>query len=77
MDVQGESLLQDEAQEEVTALITLQRLAEKISVFHRGRKIDAHDPNHSLAAEMNVQAYQNELDQWRLSTKDQVRHLRA
>ena len=77
MTAQGESLLQEEAQEEVTALITLQRLTDKINVFHREKSIDAHDPNHSITAEMNVQMFQSELDQWKLSTRDRVRNLRT
>lgn len=77
MDVQGESLLQDEAREEVIALIALQRHAEKVSVFYRGKVIDPHDPNHSVIADMNVQTFQNELEQWRLITRNEIRNLRA
>lgn len=77
MDAQGESLLQDENNEEVVALISLQRILEKIAVFHRYKDIDPHDPNRSLTAEMNVQIFQSEVDQWRLSTREQTRSLRV
>lgn len=74
MDDLGKSILQAEPSSDLTALVRLERLAERIAVFHRSRDFDNNDP---IGAEMNAQMFRNELQTWRESTLSEVRALRT
>ncbi|KAH8591825.1 hypothetical protein B0O99DRAFT_266476 [Bisporella sp. PMI_857] len=75
MDAQGEFLLQDEHQTDVIALVTIQRIIERISIYHREKEIDPNDVNRLVNAEISVQIFYNELEQWQLSTPDETRNI--
>jgi hypothetical protein len=74
MDELGKSLLQDEPSSDLVALVGMQRLSENIAAFHRSKDLGVNDP---IAAEMNAQIFQNELNAWRTKTSDEVRSLRT
>jgi hypothetical protein len=74
MDEFGESLLQGETANGITALISLQRLAETIGAFHRSKDVPMNDP---VAAEVNAHMFQNELQAWRTTVPNEVRSLRT
>ncbi|KAH8587721.1 hypothetical protein B0O99DRAFT_391680 [Bisporella sp. PMI_857] len=76
MGAQGESLLQSEHQAEVIALIIIQRLTEKIANFHRERHVDPDDPNRIVNAEISLQIFHSELDQWRLPPPTETQNMR-
>lgn len=73
MDTHGESLLNNEDASEIVALVNLQRLAEKISAFHRGKDLETND---AVTAEMNAQIFQSELENWKNYTPVAVKSLR-
>lgn len=70
MDDFGQSLLQSEVANDVTALVSLQHLAETIANFHRTKTIPMNDP---IAAEVNSQMFQNDLQVWRQGVPVEVR----
>ena len=73
MDVHGESLLQNEVSNEVASLVKLQRLAERIAELHTTKQ-PVYDPHmNSLTAEMNVQIFLNEVQEWRRVTTDEIK----
>jgi hypothetical protein len=76
MDTHGESLLQTEASNEVTSLVKLQRLAERIAELHTTKQ-PVYEPHmNSLTAEMNIQIFSNEVHEWRRATPEETKNLR-
>lgn len=72
MDELGQSILQTEPSSDLTALVSLERLAETIAVFHRSKDMDTKDP---ILADANAQMFQNELQAWKANTLADIRTL--
>jgi hypothetical protein len=76
MDAHGESLLQTKASKEVSSLVKLQRLAERIAELHTIKQ-PLNEPHiNSLTAEMNIQIFLNEVNEWRRTTPEETKNLR-
>jgi hypothetical protein len=76
MDGHGQSLLQDESSAEISSLIKLQRLAERIAEVHRSSEPKGDLQMEALNAEVNIQMFQHEVQEWRKSIATLVRNLR-
>ena len=81
---QGEALLQDETHggltsNDITSLIQLQRLTERIGEAHQMSKSQAVGDlqDDSLISEMNIQMFLNELQEWRTKTSTDIQNLRT
>jgi len=77
MDSHGRSFLEEELESQVKAVVNLQRLLERITVFHQHRHAEPENPSYKLSAELNAQIFDNELEEWRRVTPTSVRNLRA
>ena len=76
MDAHGESLMDDERLTPVYSLVKLQRLNERISELHKNKELTEDPHLNSLNAELNVQIFMNELQEWRGSIPDEMSTLR-
>jgi hypothetical protein len=76
MDAHGESLMEKERPAPVHSLVKLQRLNERISELHNNKQLTEDPHLDSLNAELNVQIFMNELQEWRGSIPDEVSNLR-
>ena len=77
MDVYGESLMDEELLAPVYSMVRLRRLNEKITELHASKQLSDDPHLDSLNAELNVQIFTNELQQWRDSIPDEIRSLRT
>ncbi|KUJ19262.1 uncharacterized protein LY89DRAFT_731670 [Mollisia scopiformis] len=75
MDVHGEVLMLDEHSPEIYSLVKLQRIAEKIMMWHSSKQPAGDSQMDALNAEVNIQIFLNELNEWRHSTNDVIRNL--
>ncbi|TVY30151.1 hypothetical protein LHYA1_G001118 [Lachnellula hyalina] len=75
MDVYGESLMDEELLAPVYSMVRLRRLNEKITELHASKQLSDDPHLDSLNAELNVQIFTNELQQWRDSIPDEIRSL--
>ncbi|TVY94479.1 hypothetical protein LAWI1_G001210 [Lachnellula willkommii] len=75
MDVHGESLLDDELLAPVHSMVRLRRLNEKITELHANKQLSDDPHLDSLNAELNVQIFTSELQQWRDSTPVEISSL--
>lgn len=76
MDSHGQALMLNEPSSEVYSLVKIQRLAERIAETHAMKEPTGDPEMDALTAEVNVQMYQNELQEWRNTTPDSIRNLR-
>lgn len=77
MDENGESIVRAEPSSDITSMILLQRLSEKIAMVDIQRQEETDDPNPELTSEINVQIFQNELQVWRMNALPEVKTLRT
>lgn len=77
MDVHGESLLDEELLVPVHSMVRLRRLNEKITELHANKQLSDDPHLDSLNAELNVQIFTSELQQWRDSTPEEISSLRT
>jgi hypothetical protein len=82
MDDRGEALLLHEAHRDpqsinIISLVKLQHLTERIGEVHMSKSQASDYADASLLAEMNIQMFLSELQQWRSSTSDDIKHLRT
>jgi hypothetical protein len=73
MDTRGEELLQDENSTDIYSMVKLQRLAERIAEMHTSNQLAVDLHMQALSAEMNIQLFLNELQEWGASTFGVVR----
>jgi len=73
----GQSLLQDESSVEISSLVKLQRLAQRIADVHSSYEPKGDPQMETLNAEVNIQMFQHEVQEWRQSTSTLVRNLRT
>jgi hypothetical protein len=76
MDSHGQSLVQGESSSEISSLIRLQRLAERIAEVHSSDEPKGDPQMEALNAEVNIQMFQHELQEWRISTSTAIKNLR-
>jgi hypothetical protein len=76
MDSHGQSLVQDEGSAEISSLVKIQRLAERIAEVHSSDEPRGDPQMEALNAEVNIQMFQHELQEWRDSTSPSIRNLR-
>jgi hypothetical protein len=76
MDNHGQALVQNESSAEISSLIKLQRLAERVAENHSSKESTSDAQMEALTAEVNIQMLLNELQEWRMSTPDAIRSLR-
>jgi hypothetical protein len=76
MDSHGKSLLQEESSAEVSSLVKLQRLAERIAEVHQSFELKGDPQMEALNAEVNIQMFQHEVQEWQKSVPTHVRNLR-
>lgn len=82
MDERGEALLQNESHgdfnsSDIISLVKLQHLTERIGQVHMSKQPEMSEyQDSSLVAEMNIQLFLNELDEWRTNTSDEIKNLR-
>lgn len=69
--------LDEEEQVDVRALVNIHRLMERISIVHSKKLEGSEDLGFGLSPDLNVQIFNNELDEWRRITPDSVRNLRT
>lgn len=79
MDSHGQSLLQGESLAEISSLVKLQRLAQRIAEVHSSydREPNADPQMEALNAEVNIQMFQHEVHEWRKSVSLSIRNLRT
>jgi hypothetical protein len=76
MDSHGQALVQDESSAEIASLVKLLRLAERIVETHASKESTGDPQMEALTAEVNIQMFLNELQEWRRSTPDIVKNMR-
>lgn len=76
MDDHGRALLQSSPSCNFFALIQLQYLRERIVKVHLAKTPVADSRMEAINAEMNIQIFLNELQDWNESTNEDVRNLR-
>lgn len=76
MDSHGQSLVQGESSSEISSLIILQRLAKRIAEVHSSDQPKGDPQMEALNAEVNIQMFQHELQEWRVSTSAAIKNLR-
>jgi hypothetical protein len=77
MDIHGQSLLLEESSAEISSLVKLQRLAERIAEVHSSNEPKGDPQMEALNAEVNIQIFQHEIQEWRNSTSAPIRNLRT
>lgn len=77
MDDHGRALVQDESSAEISSLVKLQRLAERVAEIHSSKESNGDAQREALTAEVNIQMLLNELQEWRRSTPDAIRNMRT
>lgn len=73
MDAHGVSLLQSGVPDEIISLVRLLHLIERISNLHRSKK----DVSYDSTADMKIQIFLNELQEWRARIPDGIRNSRT
>jgi hypothetical protein len=73
MDTRGKELLQDENSTDIYSMVKLQRLAERIAEMHSSNQLAVDLHMQALSAEMNIQLFLDELQEWRASMSGAVR----
>lgn len=73
MDTHGLSLLQHDNSDEIYSLVKLTHLMERIDGAHKMKE----KASYNLAADMNIQIFLNELQEWRATTATEVRNMRT
>ncbi len=76
MDEHGASLVNSEHSEEINSLVKLQRFVEKIRDLHTAKQPSGDPQTEALDAEVNIQVFLNELEQWRMTTTELTKNLR-
>jgi len=76
MDTHGQALVQDESSAEISSLVKLQRLAERVAEIHSTKEFIGDPQIQAVSAEVNVQMLLNELQEWQRSTPDVIRNMR-
>jgi hypothetical protein len=76
MDSHGQNLVQDESSAEISSIVKIQRLAERIAEVHSSYEPKGDSQMEALNAEVNIQMFQHELQEWRDSTPTPIRNLR-
>lgn len=77
MDLHGQALMEDERPNDVYSLLKLVRLTERIGELHASKQPMADPQMESFNAELNVQMFSGELQEWRSSTPDHIKNLRT
>ncbi|RDL30129.1 uncharacterized protein BP5553_10407 [Venustampulla echinocandica] len=75
MDIHIQTPTKDENTAVVYSLIKLQRLTERISEVYETKTWAADPHTGAFHAELNIQIFLNELQEWRNSTSDEIRNL--
>jgi hypothetical protein len=77
MDNYGQSLVLQESSAEISSLIKLRRLSERIVEAHSSEEPQEDTQMEALNSEVNIQIFQYELQEWRNSTPMLIRNLRT
>jgi len=81
MGSHGQYLLQKESSAEITSLLTLHRLSQRVAEVHSTFETNEHPPMdpemEALNAEVNIQMFQHEIQEWRKSVPMSIRNLRT